>query len=370
MIDINGLISKFKSVHGEKYIYDLVIGEKYNINIFCIKCNKWFLQNIYKHKKGHNCPSCVGGVVSNAEEFIKKSIGKHGRDCDYSEVVYKNHKTKVKLMCKIHNFTFYQCPNDHLSKSIIFGCKGCPICAENIKLTSEEFILRSVKIYGDKYDYSDVRYINQKSKVNIRCKDHNYIFSQTPSNHIFSNKEGCNKCKKYPEYDTEIFIFKSNKKHRNKYLYDKSVFTGRENDIIVECRAHGFFIIKPFDHLRGTRCPKCIMSIGEERIMDFLEQKDIKFKYEKTFDECVDKNPLWFDFYLPEYNMVIEYDGQQHYISIENWGGINKLNDNIRKDTIKNKYCEDNNIRILRIPYWDFDNIEVLIKNDLNLNEN
>ena len=68
--------------------------------------------------------------------------------------------------------------------------------------------------------------------------------------------------------------------------------------------------------------------------------------------------------------MVIEYDGQQHYISIENWGGINKLNDNIRKDTIKNKYCEDNNIRILRIPYWDFENIEILIKNYLNLDEN
>lgn len=370
-IDIDKLVNKLIEVHGEKYIYDMSIDKDYKINIFCKKCEKWFVQNIYKHKNGHSCTNCFGGVVLTKEEFIKKSIGRNGNNCDYSNIIYNNSKTKVKLVCKIHNFIFYQTPNNHLSDSVpIEGCKGCPVCSKNTKLTNDEFIKRSTKIHGGKYDYSNVKYINQRDRVKIKYRERNYWFSQSPSNHIYSSKEGCNKCKKSPDYDTEIFIFKARKKHGDRYLYDKVLFTGRENDVTIGCKKHGYFKVKPFTHIVGTKCPKCSASLGEERLMEYFISKNIYFEKEKTFDGCVDKSLLQFDFYLPDYNLIVEYDGQQHYIAVKNWGGANKLNDTIRKDNIKNKYCQYNNIKLIRIPYWDFDNIESLVKMSLINNEN
>lgn len=111
------------------------------------------------------------------------------------------------------------------------------------------------------------------------------------------------------------------------------------------------------------RCPVCSgkISSGEFTVKQVLENHHINFIQQKTFDGCKDKNPLPFDFYLPDYNMMIEYDGKQHYEPVEYFGGKESFDYTVRHDTIKNKYCKDNNVDILRIPYWDEDNIESII---------
>ena len=75
---------------------------------------------------------------------------------------------------------------------------------------------------------------------------------------------------------------------------------------------------------------------------------------------------LPFDFYLPQYNLIIEYDGEQHFKPISVFGGEDAFWTTVTHDAIKNQYCEDNDIDLLRIPYWEFDNIEKLIKDKLN----
>lgn len=89
----------------------------------------------------------------------------------------------------------------------------------------------------------------------------------------------------------------------------------------------------------------------------------IVFIREKRFDDCRDVKPLPFDFYIPENNLIIEFDGRQHFEKIYN----RDYETTKRHDTIKNQYCKDNNIGILRIPYWDEDNIENIITTKLNL---
>lgn len=112
----------------------------------------------------------------------------------------------------------------------------------------------------------------------------------------------------------------------------------------------------------GQACPNCrdTESIGEKKIRLYLENHKIAFDQEKWFPDCRDINPLPFDFYLPNSNKIIEFDGRQHYESSSLFYHT-PLQEQISHDEIKNKYCKDNNIDLLRIPYWEINNIDNIL---------
>ena len=126
---------------------------------------------------------------------------------------------------------------------------------------------------------------------------------------------------------------------------------------------------------RNSLCSSCEnnSSTGELRIRDILRNLSIKHIHEKKFNDCENILKLRFDFYLPEYNTWIEYDGKHHYEPV-NFGGISdkraiEEHDKTKlRDKIKNKYCKDNNINLIRIPYWDYENIEEILLKQLNIN--
>lgn len=112
----------------------------------------------------------------------------------------------------------------------------------------------------------------------------------------------------------------------------------------------------------------CLVSYWNMYIQQFLE--DIKIEYKSEYTVFIGDNYYRYDFYLPQYNLFIEYDGQQHYEPVRFHGDNIKSNiDDFKKvqehDKIKNKYCEENNINLLRIPYWETKNIETIINNCL-----
>lgn len=115
-----------------------------------------------------------------------------------------------------------------------------------------------------------------------------------------------------------------------------------------------------------TRCPICSrkMSYGEFLISQCLEENNIEFNFQARFDDCYDIFTLPFDFYLPDNNIIIEFDGLHHMEPIygEERFKITKLH-----DAMKNQYCKWNNIDLLRIPYWDRDNIEQILIDYLHL---
>lgn len=105
----------------------------------------------------------------------------------------------------------------------------------------------------------------------------------------------------------------------------------------------------------------------------FLEKYDIDYEVEKTFKGCKYKGLLRFDFYIPSRNACIEYDGEQHFDTVDFEGGSSekelkeKLKLNKKRDSIKDKYCKKNGIKLLRIPYYEFDNIENKLIEFLNI---
>lgn len=109
----------------------------------------------------------------------------------------------------------------------------------------------------------------------------------------------------------------------------------------------------------------CIKSSSEEIIANFLRSNGISFERQKTFSDCVDKRPLIFDFYISSRRCAIEFDGEFHYMETSLG---NDLEGQQRRDAIKTKYCEENDIILLRIPYWEKNNIESILSDWLFLN--
>lgn len=296
-------------------------------------------------------------------EVIEKFKKVHGNRFDYSLVKFVNTKTKVKIICKEHGI-FEQVPNNHLNGQI---CKQCAYIenSKNRTKTIEKFIKESNKIHHNKYDYSLVDYKRNNIKVKIICKIHKIIFEQTPDAHI-NQKSGCPQCKldkfsiDYRRTKKE-FIKNSNIIHENKYRYDLVELSGiRVKSVKIICPKHGIFEQNVNTHLKGSGCLKCSKNFSkcEEKIAKYLTNKKIKYIRQYRFKNCKNKNTLPFDFYLPDYNTCIEFDGIYHYKPFHGKIHFKKC---IKRDKIKTKFCVDNNIILVRIPYWDAKNIESIL---------
>ncbi len=230
---------------------------------------------------------------------------------------------------------------------------------------TEEFL----KKCNSGYDYSKVIYVNSRTKIEIVCPEHGSFF-QTPNNHL-SKKHTCPSCSLIIKsdklkYSLEYYLPALNEIHEGKYKYDKFEYTNYSKRSIIICPEHGEFLQSISLHLQGCGCPTCNSSRGEKAINKFLTDNDIKFETEKRFDGCRYKRRLPFDFYLPEYNLCIEYDGTHHY------GIVNKnyeYDANVIKirDDIKTNFCTDTGIRLLRIPFYEFENISEILIKELNL---
>jgi hypothetical protein len=191
------LINKATKVHGNKYNYSKLT---YNsvIDKVIIICKKHgeFKQRFNYHYSGGGCKKCandraVESIKYTREEFIKLSTKKHGKKYDYSNVIYKNVRTPVSIVCPIHG-KFNQNPHEHMMRC------GCPKCGIENRIkkrsnTKGHFVKVAKKVHGNAYDYSKSVYINNKVKVKIHCREHGE-FWQTPNNHMRGHK--CPTCAK------------------------------------------------------------------------------------------------------------------------------------------------------------------------------
>lgn len=167
---------KARETHCDKYDYTKAeyIDSKTKVRIICPKHGE-FWQTPKSHIEGMGCPKCSIKVYDN-ESFIEEAIKKHGNKYTYSKVEYKNRDLPIIITCPIHG-DFKQVAKDHINGH------GCPLCSNNKRLTNEEFITISKEVHGDKYDYSKVNYINNHTNVCIICPKHGE-FWQAPVNHI------------------------------------------------------------------------------------------------------------------------------------------------------------------------------------------
>ena len=234
------------------------------------------------------------------------------------------------------------------------------------RLNPESWISKAKDIHGDKFDYSLTKYINATTKLDIICPIHG-LQTMLPHHHI--NGYGCGKCGKEQinrssgkQFSTESFIEKIKKFELN-LSFEKTIYKNKRSSVIVTCPLHGDYETKAEILLKGCGCPKCKSSKGESKIREVLDIFNIKYLEQASFKECraANNRRLLFDFYIPSINTCIEFDGKQHFEPVEYWGGQEGLERRKRSDEIKNKFCTDNNINLIRISYNE--DIEERLKN-------
>jgi hypothetical protein len=305
------------------------------------------------------------GKKLTTQKIIKRFKNIHGSIYDYSLVNYQGDSKKVKIICKIHGM-FEQQPGAHIRQR-----QGCPKCG-NIKagksqqIGDSEFIKRIEKVFGtDAFDYSKLDYQGAHKDVILICKKCGNVEAKAPS--VWYLGFGCLKCRpkqRNPKQITkEQFLERAKKVHDSKYDYNKVKYTTLYDEVEIVCPKHGSFYQKPTIHIHAkSNCPECNITKGEEAISIWLNNRGIKYIFQHKIK--IDNSYHYYDFYLPDHNMLIEYNGLQHYKPITFFGGEKGFEYLKQRDKTKEKYCLDNKINLLILSYKD--DIEKTLKTKLN----
>lgn len=305
--------------------------------------------NHFQQSKVEKCPYCNGSKFTY--EYVKGYIESFGYILLSS--TYLNANEKIKIMCDkghIYESTFSQ---------FKYQNQRCPYCSGNAKFT-----YAYVKDYIESFGYTllSKEYINSKTHLLVKCECGNeYLVTFTN----FKRGRRCNECNKIKWSKNNIIEYISN---QTNFQFMEFIEYKKSLSIIKLKCEHGHEFITKFSNIKwgNTGCPKCKTSKGERKIENLLINYNIIYEKQYKFHECKNKIMLPFDFYLPEYNILIEFDGEQHYRAIDYFGGYEKLLKTRYNDEIKNQYCKDNNIKLIRIPYWEFNNIEIILEKELD----
>lgn len=295
-------------------------------------------------------------------EFISRVSKIHKNYYNYSATLYKNKRTKVKIICPKHG-EFEQTPDSHMRGR---GCYHCGLKKISAKktLTTNKFIKKAKNKHGDKYDYTKTIYTGTYDRIKISCPLHGE-FEQRPNDHL--NGCGCEYCNNKRKHLVD-FVAESNIIHNNKYNYSLTEYKIMTDHVNIICPIHGKFQQRASIHLSGSGCQICQVSKGERKVKNFLKNSNIFFIYQKKFDNLKNKNKnkLSYDFFLPNHNKLIEYNGMQHYIPIKYFGGERTLKMQKNHDKLKREYAQNNGYELLEIPYTQFNNIEKILSDNLD----
>lgn len=278
---------------------------------------------------------------------------------------YMGAHERVKCRCKIDGYEWE--PKAY----ILASGRGCKVCgyktvSQKLQHSIEENIV-AIQKTSPNIEVLDRIYDGKCWKVHCRCKLDGYEWFATP--HRVVAGDGCSRCAGKEKKTTEMFKQELAKIHPDIEVIGE--YQGTHTGIQCRCRRDGhIWSPTPRNLLAGWGCPNCSMSRGERRISNYLDLHGIEYEHEKGFSDCKDEHVLPFDFYLPSCNMVIEYDGEQHFRPVK-FGGADDTKADARfergqqHDRIKNEYCRNNAINILRIDYTQFDEIENILDKHL-----
>jgi len=225
----------------------------------------------------------------------------------------------------------------------------------------EEFINKAINVHSHKFNYSLVEYVNSKIKVIIACPKHGE-FMQRPNDHLTGY--GCKMCQyektsKENRGNIKEFIGKSTIMHGKKYNYSRVEYVDRNTKVKIMCPKHGEFKQTPSNHLYGYGCKKCSSSHGEIIIENALIKNKINYLTQVSFPGLFGESGLlYYDFYLPDHRIMIEYDGIQHTHPIEFFGGKEALLKRKKYDLIKIRFAVNNGYKLLKLPYRVFNYLE------------
>lgn len=378
---------------------DLTLGSVERVKCQCDYCGKiteitfqGYVTSTHNGERKYACRDCnrEKGLEYGHKENKKRYFNEFAKMCEekgYTPIStdedYKGTKEKLRYLCPKHGI-------QEVSRStLIKGCE-CPHCAAEKSWEKRKFseteLIKIVESKNNSKLLNPNEYIGAKTNnLKIQCGSCGNIFYTS----LTTYRRGHGTCEKC-SYD----ILRKNRYNKNAPVKFEKIneickecgyilltkpeeYKGVHTKIHYICPHHGEQIQDLDNFIHGKRCPECHeKSHAETYIANFLNKYNIPYYHGYSFKDCRDSLPLPFDFYLPNYNLCIEYDGEQHYKvvmwskSITKEDAKERLKLIQKHDKIKNEYCTNNNIGLIRIPYWDNGNIDKILIEKLGLQEN
>lgn len=297
------------------------------------------------------------------EDFINKVKDIYNEE--YTVVgKYINSNTKLEIRHNKCNNVWFPIPYNFLAKK-----SKCPYCAGLKKLTQEDFIKKVNELGNNEYEV-----LSEIKNIDTYCKFRHKIcgteFKQTPK-YFFKGNSRCPLCKpgKTNKLTKELLEKRISNLGNNEYELVGDYINIDKPVKMKHLKCNNIYEVTINNFSHGERCPLCkIKSKGEEKIKEYLEERNIKYISEKRFKDCKYKRVLPFDFFIEDLNICIEYDGEQHF-KRSFYKKENKIELQKIKDNIKNEFCKNNGIKLIRIPYWEFNNIEEILDNSISRKE-
>lgn len=341
-----------------------VLGEyttgKTKIELFHEKCGESYFVIPDSFLRGSGCPKC-------ARKKTQKQFEKEVFDLvSYEYEVlgkYENNTAKIELLHKECGKSYFVTPSHFLMGS------RCTSCSGYARKTTDSFEKEVFELVGNEYQVLG-EYTNSGTKLKMRHMSCGEIYFVKPNCFLSGNRCpycGGNMKKTTEEFKKQVFDLE---KSEYKVLGDYENSFTKTKFIHEKCGK--IYHATPASFLRGTRCPNCKESKGEKAIKEYLESKNIKHIREYTFSDCMHKRKLRFDFFVTLNSketpfLLVEYNGEQHYKPIDAFGGARRFKAQQRKDEIKKKYCKENKIPLLIIPYTEFETIDKILETTLKV---
>lgn len=303
---------------------------------------------------------CGAARRKDLNEYDGKSLAE-SKGFEYVGILRHDNKVWVQFICPKHRqYGIQEMPYNNM-KRVVVGCQYCIGRNED-----EAEVLKAIHNANPFLELLDT-YQGKKTRIRMRCTIHDVITYKTPYEAIMG--QGCIQCgieklSQHAKIPESVYVERLQSLFPHIHLINGYDCVTRLAEFHCNCCNNDFIDYANYVTRRG--CPVCDSSSTEQTISKILTKHNIAYKPQFSFIDCKDQRVLPFDFYLVEYNVLIEYDGQQHYRPV-NFGGIsdeeafNNFKTTQLHDSIKTTYCIKNNIPLLRIPYWESSNIETII---------
>ena len=311
---------------------------------------------------------------SNLKDILQDEVDKvNGNVQILSE--YKSWRTKVDCACRVCGNTW-----STVVSVLLYG-GGCPKCgrikANANEMRSEESIISeiesantAIKIVG--------KYRGYHAPIECKCKIDGCEWGTSDPAHLISGDANCPECTKRKMHE-RFALSQNDFTQRISEIFDDNIvvigeYINANTPIELYCKKHdNHFTSVPRNLLysKTKGCPLCSQSMGEAKMMSILKEFGYNIIPQYTFDDCVYVNKLRFDGYDEDNNIAFEYQGEQHYRPVD-FGGYGQESAeeqfvlNQTRDQIKEEYCKSNGIPLIKIPYWEFDNMGAFLMSELN----
>lgn len=326
----------------------------------CLICGKeWYTTPSHVINVGTGCPVCrpINQFPKVNTEIVRVFVENEG--CKLlSEYVNSETLLLIKFQCGHDNYIRYS----DFRKG--HRCRSCGIKrrAENSKFKYDEVIKKIFDVHGNNIEL--INFNGFTKSCDFKCNVCGKEWSTAPTT-VVNDGTGCPACAKLKGGKTRTISLDEAYERLKNFKQEIEIinYMNMKSRADFKCKicgntwnSYAYSVL-----IEGTGCPICKQSKGEKLVRLYCEDKNIEFISQYIFPDCKNINPLPFDFYLPEYNLCIEVNGDQHYRSVDYFGGEEAFEKRKQRDNIKFDYCKENNINFLVLPYSDESNIEKII---------